>query len=112
MIDQILRFNQYSPLLGELWLMWRTALQKNIFSGPSNDSAIYNLFYNDMRNHIALTYITHLAEHPKDEIAFLSFFNLAMEYNITRNSPCLFGNNSLLDEKNLYKGIWDNKEKN
>mgnify|MGYP006871873643 CR=1 FL=1 len=27
-IDPILRANKYSPLLGELWLMWRTALQK------------------------------------------------------------------------------------
>ena len=109
-IDPILRANEYSPLLGELWLMWRTALQKNIFSGPSNDSAMYNLFYNDMRNRVALIYIGYLKTHPHDKLAFSKFAYLAMEYNITRNSECLFGNNSLLDEMSLYDEIW-NKNK-
>ena len=109
-IDPILRANKYSPLLGELWLMWRTALQKNIFSGPSNDSAMYNLFYNDMRNRIALVYISYLKTHPNDKLAFSKFAILAMEYNITRNSECFFGNNSLLDEMSLYDEIW-NKNK-
>lgn len=109
-IDPILRANKYSPLLGELWLMWRTALQKGIFSGPSNDSAMYNLFYNDMRNRIALVYISYLKTHPNDKLAFSKFAILAMEYNITRNSECFFGNNSLLDEMSLYDEIW-NKNK-
>lgn len=109
-IDPILRANKYSPLLGELWLMWRTALQKNILSGPSNDSAMYNLFYNEMRNRIALAYIAHLKTHPHDKLAFNKFASMAMEYNITRNSGCLFGNNSLLDEMSLYDEIW-NKNK-
>lgn len=43
--------------------MWRTALQKNILRGPSNDSAMFNLFYNDMRNRIALIYIGYLKTH-------------------------------------------------
>lgn len=107
-IDPILRENKYSPLLGELWLIWRTALQKNILSGPSNDSAMYNLFYNDMRNRIALVYIAYLKTHPYDKLAFNKFVSLAMEYNITRNR-CLFGNNSLLDEMSLYDEIWNKK---
>lgn len=107
-LDPILRANEYSPLLGELWLMWRTALQKYILSGPSNDSAMYNLFYNDMRNRVALVYIKHLATHPNDKLAFNAFARLAMVNNITRNSECLFGNNSLLDEISLYRGIVDN----
>lgn len=109
-LDPILRANEYSPLLGELWLMWRTALQKNILSGPSNDSAIYNLFYNDMRNRVVLAYISHLAENPKDKVAFGNFYRLALEYNITRNSGAAFGNNSILDEAELYYDIW-NKDK-
>ena len=32
-----------------------------------------------------------------------------MEYNITRNSPCYFGNNSILDEMSLYDECWNNK---
>ena len=109
-LDQILRSNQYSPLLGELWLMWRTALQKNILGSPSNDGAMYNIFYNDMRNHVAMLYITRLAEHPEDDTAFLNFYRLAMEWNITRNSPCLFGNNSNLDDMYLYEELWNKKE--
>lgn len=67
-IDSILRSNKYSPLLSELWLMWLTTLQKNILSGPSNDSAMFNLFYNDMRNRIALIYIGYLKTHPHDSV--------------------------------------------
>lgn len=108
-IDPILRANKYSPLLSELWLIWRTALQKNILSGPSNDSAMYNLFYNDMRNRIALVYIAYLKTHPHDKLAFSTFADLAMEHNITRNSQCYFGNNSMLDEMSIYDEIWNTK---
>lgn len=108
-IDPILRSNEYSPLLYDLWLMWRTALQKNILGSPSNDGAMYNLFYNDMRNQIAVRYIKHLKVHPYDQVAFNKFATLAMEYNITRNSPCYFGNNSMLDEMSLYDECWNNK---
>lgn len=104
-IDSILRSNKYSPLLSELWLMWRTALQKNILGGPSNDSAMFNLFYNDMRNRIALIYIGYLKTHPHDKLAFKKFVSLSEEYNITRDSRCIFGNNSILDEMYLYKEI-------
>lgn len=106
-IDPILRADKYSPLLGELWLMWRTALQKYILSGPSNDSPMYNLFYNEMRNRIALVYIAHLKTHPHDKLAFNKFASMAVEHNITRNSGCLIGNNSILDEMYLYNEIWN-----
>lgn len=101
-IDKLLCANRYSPLLGELWLMWRTALQTNIFGSRSNDGAMYNLFYNQMKNRIALQYIAHLKTHPQDRVAFNLFAKLAMEYNITRNSNCIFGNNANLDDMELY----------
>ena len=69
-LDKLLRENKYSPLLGELWRMWRVALQINIFGSRSNDGAMYNLFYNDMRNRVALVYIAHLKTHPHDKVAF------------------------------------------
>jgi len=106
-IDPILRTDNYSPLLGELWLIWRTALQKGIFGSMSNDGAMYNLFYNDMRNHVILQYITHLKTHPSDKVAFNKFFELASAYNITRNSGAIFGNNSILDEMEIYNEIWN-----
>lgn len=101
-IDKLLRADKYSPLLRELWLMWRTALQIEIFSGRSNYSAMYNLFYNDMRNRIALVYITHLNEHPSDNLAFQEFAKLAQQSNIVRNSECIMGNNAILDDFELY----------
>ena len=107
-LDPILRSNEYSPLLVELWLMWRTALQKTVLGSPSNDGAMYNLFYNDMRNHVALNFITHLAENPDDSVGFMNFYSLSVENNITRNSPSLFGNNSILNEMALYEEIWRN----
>ncbi len=105
-IDQLLRAEEYSPLLYELWLMWRTALQIEIFGGRSNDSAMYNLFYNDMRNRAAVQYITYLASHPDDKVAFAEFLNLATESNISRISSCYIGNNSILDEMWLYEECW------
>lgn len=106
-IDPILKSNEYSPLLYDLWLIWRTALQKNIIGSMSNDGAMYNLFYNDIRNHIAILYITHLKSHPNDEVAFNKFAALAMKHNITRNSACYYGNNSMLDEMWIYDECWN-----
>lgn len=104
-LDKLIREGQYSPLLNELWLMWRTALQ-SIWGGASNYSSMYNLFYNDMRNRVALTYIAYLNDHPQDKLAFQEFAELFMRHNITRNSECLIGNNVLLDEMELYQHLW------
>lgn len=106
-IDQILRSEQYSPLLYDLWLRWRTALQTNIFSGSSKDSAMYNLFYNDMRNRVALMYIKRLAVNPDDAVAFTAFCDLVNEYNIVRTSTTPFGNNAVDDELYLYQNCWE-----
>lgn len=112
-IDPILRSNEYSPLLYDLWLMWRTALQKNILGSPSNDGAMYNLLYNDMRNHVAVLFIKILKSNPHDKVAFNKFASLALEYNITRNSSCFIGNNSILDEMSIYDECWNkNKSEN
>lgn len=110
-LDPILKSGEYSPLLTELWLMWRTTLQIYILGGRSNDSCIYNLFYNDMRNLIALTYLRHFMQNPDDSIVLHLFTELACAPNIVRNSPCLFGNNANLDDMQLYYELWgDNIE--
>lgn len=106
-IDTILRTNEYSPLLRDLWRMWRVMLQMNIFGGRSNDSAMYNLFYNDMRSRIALVYIDHLAHNPNDSIAFMEFVRLASDYNIVRNSGFLLGNNANLEDMELFYSIFN-----
>lgn len=110
-MDTILRTNKYSLLLRELWRMWRVMLQMNIFGGPSNDSAMYNLFYNDMRNRVALVYIEHLAHSPNDDIAFTEFVRLAHDYNIVRNSEFLMGNNANLEDMELFYSIFKTNDK-
>lgn len=100
-IDQILRADEYSPLLGDLWLIWRLKLQLLIFSGYSNDSAMYNMFYNDMKNRVVATYLSHIKDDPNDVVAFSELLSLIYGSNIVRNSGVLFGNNAMLDERNL-----------
>lgn len=101
-LDEILRSDEYSPMKHELWLMWRTGLQLYLFGGRSNDSAMYNLFYNDMRNLVALNFISHLKENPHDSVAFLNFFRLVKEPNIVRNSSFFLGNNANINQMELY----------
>lgn len=108
-IDPILKSGEYSPLLGELWLIWRTAMQIHNLGSPSNDGPMYNLFYNDMKNKVAMTYINHIVDNPKDQVALVEFARLVHTLNIVRNSQCMFGNNANLDEMNLYEECWKNK---
>lgn len=105
-IDTILRSNKYSPLLRDLWRMWRVMLQINIFGGRSNDSAMYNLFYNDMRNRIALIYIKHLCDNPNDGIAFKEFIKLAADHNIVRNGGIPTGNNANFEDIELFYSVF------
>lgn len=100
-LDKILSSGKYSPLLGELWRMWRLTLQKELLGSPSNDGAMYNLLYNDMRNRVAMVYIAHLNDHPDDNIALKEFLRMTTTYNIVRNSSCMIGNNANLEDIEL-----------
>lgn len=109
-LDNLLKSNKYSPLLGELWRMWRCMLQINIFSSRSNDSAMYNLFYNQMRNRVALVYIAHLKTHYHDKLAFKEFARLTTTYNIVRNSEYMFGNNGNLEDMELFYSVFQSEK--
>ena len=106
-LDMLLKSNKYSPLLGELWRMWRCLLQINILGSRSNDGAIYNLFYNQMKNRVAMVYISHLKSNPHDKIAFKEFARLVWTHNIVRNSGCLFGNNGNLEDMELFYDVFN-----
>lgn len=90
--------------------MWRCMLQINIFSNRSNDSAMYNLFYNQMRNQVALVYIAHLKTHYHDKLAFKEFARLTITYNIVRNSECMFGNNGNLEDMELFYSVFQSEK--
>ena len=105
-LDNLLKSNKYSPLLGELWRMWRCMLQIEILGSRSNDGAMYNLFYNQMRNRVALVYIAHMKSHNHDKLAFKEFARLTMTHNIVRNSSCMFGNNSNLEDMELFYSVF------
>lgn len=78
-------------------------LQTNVLSGYSNDSAMYNLYYNAMRRRVAYRYIERLNKNPNDALAFDGFFRLVYRNSIIRNSGCLIGNNSFLDQMEIYR---------
>lgn len=101
LIDSVLREGRYSPLLTDLWLIWRTQLQLKLLGGRSNDSPMYNTLYHEMKDRVALTYIRHLAENPDDDLAFNAFSQLTVIPPIMRQSACIFGNNANLDEMAL-----------
>lgn len=102
-IEDLLGTTEYSPLLFDLWLMWRTALQGGVLSGISNDSSMYNLYYNAMRRRVAYRYITRLNEKPHDELAFNGLLRLIYRSSIIRNSDCYVGNNCFLDQMDIYE---------
>ena len=97
-IDPLLQSGSYSPYLRELWLIWRATLQIHLFGSRSNYSGMYNLFYSDMKNKIAITYIDYIINHPEDKLALFEFMNLTVDWDIVRNSGYLLGNNANLDE--------------
>ncbi|MDE7394220.1 MAG: hypothetical protein K2M80_07085, partial [Muribaculaceae bacterium] len=101
-IDHQLRDGRYSTELVWLWKIWRVFLQTDYFSGLSNDSPFYNLFYNDMRNRVAITLLNHINQQPDDLIALVMFNNLCNERNICRGgADNLFGNNAFSDRISL-----------
>ena len=102
-IEPLLYTTEYSPILFDLWLIWRTALQTGVLSGYSNDSSMYNLYYNAMRLRVAYRYIERLNENPNDALAFDGLLRLIYKNSIIRNSECLIGNNSFLDHMELYR---------
>ena len=63
---------------------------------------MYNLFYNDIKNKVAVTYIGYIAANPSDLIAFKNFVLLLYTPNIARDSKCIFGNNTNLNEMEMY----------
>ena len=99
--DMLLRANKYSPMLRDMWRIWRVTLQKDLLAGMSNDSPMYNLFYNDMRNRVALTLIEYMASNPDDFVAFMEFVKLGLAENINRHSGVLVGSNVLKEDMEL-----------
>ncbi len=112
-LDRLLRSGKYSPLLGELWRMWRCIIQREILGCGGDDSAMYNLFYNEMKNRLALVYIAQITKYD-DKLAYKEFLRLANENNIVRNSEFLCGNNVNSDYMELFYSVFnpDSNEEN
>lgn len=102
LISPLLSQGEYSPLLYDLWVIWRAAAQGCYF-GLSNDSEMHNLMYNKLRNSATRPIITHLISHPDDKLAIQTFAFITLHDNIVRNSGSIFGNNAILDQMYLYQ---------
>lgn len=101
-IDPILREGKYSPFLMDLWVIWRATLQTNILGGISNDSSMYNILYNEMRNAIVLPIISHIISNPDDLEAYWQFLKLTLHDDINRHSGAMFGNNVIIDNMEYF----------
>lgn len=102
--DMLLRADKYSPMLRDIWRIWRVILQMDLLGGPSNDSPMYNLFYNDMRNRVALTIIKHITAVPEEEdwFACMELVKLGFAENINRHSGIMVGSNVISEDMELF----------
>ena len=92
----------YSIYLPEAWRFWR-CLMFEAYCGLSTFSYIPNGPFNKMRATCAATILRHIAKHPDDDLAIKQFMLLGSYHDYIRFGPFLYGNQSLLDEMNLYK---------
>ncbi len=100
----LLTAGTYSPMLYDLWRVWRSTLQVSYLSGMSRDSAIYNVLYNKMKTRVALTWLKYIASHPNDKVAIDYFTAFTEESCIVRANEFPYGNSAAMDLFYLYGG--------
>lgn len=83
----------YSPILFNVWLIWRPLCQSEYF-GISRDSEIPNKFYNKYRSCCFTTCLKYITEHPDDIFAMNCASVFAGRGNIFRKGSYPIGNQS------------------
>ena len=101
LLDAVVASRQYSPLLAEAFLKWRTLYQSH-HHGASNYSHIPNGEYNARRKALVSLLRTHLASHPADDWARRQKRVLLDLPNIQRGGA--MGNSNLTYWGLLYAG--------
>ena len=99
LLGRIVDGDEYSPVLSEAFLKWRTLAQDSTY-GPSNSSEIPNWEYNEKRMRLVGIIRTHIEGHPDDSWAKYQKLELLTLPNITRRE--LTGNSNLFIWGMLY----------
>jgi len=107
-LEGIINANDYSPVLFDAFLRWRT-LTQSLEYGMSNFSKIPNWEYNKKRKKLIEIIKTYAKEHPDDTWAERQIELLLILPNIERGG--LFGNSNLTFWAGLYSKINEEVEK-
>lgn len=107
-LEGIINANDYSPVLFDTFLRWRT-LTQSLEHGMSNFSNIPNWGYNEERKNLIGIIKTYTKEHPDDTWAERQIKLLLFLPNIERGG--LFGNSNLTFWAGLYSKINQEVEK-
>lgn len=105
--ERLMHSKKYSPLLSNVWLVWRTLIQPEY--GMSRDSRIPNDMYNEYRKLCFKTVLKYLESHPDDAMAKNCAIVLMSRGNVNRGGEYPFGNQNAIEALNVmperYKGL-------
>lgn len=90
----------YSPMLRDIWMTWRAVQSSQM--GMSKDSDIPNAEYNQLRMLCCYTMLCHIQQHPTDWFAINSFILASYRDNIARYGTYPYGNQSVIEQVNIF----------
>jgi hypothetical protein len=100
-MESLMKEGKYSLYLYELWLKWRVLYQNS--EGASKDSEIPNIIYNEYRRMCLCSILSHIKNNKDDIMAINEFIVMAYKDNILREGPYKYGNQSAIEEYNLFQ---------
>lgn len=99
-LEKALTSGIYSPLLRDVWRTWRASLSTQM--GASKDSDIPNAEYNQLRMLCCYTMLCYIHERPTDWLAINNYLVTAYWDNICRYGVYPFGNQSWIDQLEMF----------
>lgn len=100
-MESLMEEKKHSLYLYELWLKWRVLYQSSV--GASKDSEIPNRIYNEFRRMCLCSILSHIENSKEDIMAVNEFLVMAYKDNILREGPYKYGNQSAIEEYNLFQ---------
>ena len=106
-LEMILRSNEYSIYLYEVWRIWRILLQE----GFSRDSEIDNGYYNQLRMVCVNTILNYIVNYPNDIMAINQFLMLSSIDNVYRYGEYPYGNQIAIEKLYLFPELYYSEKK-
>ena len=92
----LMKSGHYSPILNEVWIIWR-ALCQSLYFGASRDSCIPNDYYNSYRRLCYLACLPRVESHPDDVFAMNCAASIGGRTNMNRFGQNYFGNEAMIE---------------